>query len=156
MPVYYLDTSAILKRYRNEQGTEAVDRLFESPHDDSQFYISLLTILELTSSILRLVKGGQLSQNVADDILARFREDIPGIVQVLPLTDAILNSAVVVVEQHQLRSADAIHLATASSIFSLAPELEGVMVSSDRELLSAAGNSGMGVLDPQESGPRSG
>ena len=61
-----------------------------------------------------------------------------------------------VVENHALRSADAIHLATASTIFSLAPELEGVLVSSDRELLSAAANSGMGVLDPQERGPRSG
>jgi len=72
MPVYYFDTSAILKRYRNELGTDVVDRLFDSPQGDSQFYISFRTILELTSSILRLVKGGQLSQSVADDMLARF------------------------------------------------------------------------------------
>ena len=151
MPVYYLDTSAILKRYRNEPGTEAIDRLFDSPQADSQFYISFLTILELTSGILRLVKGRQLSQNVADDMLARFRQDTQDTVRILPLTDAIVNGAVAVVEQHQLRSADAIHLATASSIFSLAPDSECVLVSSDRELLSAAGNSGMGVLNPQDS-----
>jgi len=68
-----------------------------------------------------------------------------------PLTDAILNGAVTVVGRHQLRSGDAIHLATASSILSLAPESEGILVSSDSELLSAAANSGMGVLNPQDS-----
>jgi predicted nucleic acid-binding protein len=151
MPVYYFDTSAILKRYRNELGTDVVDRLFDSPQGDSQFYISFLTILELTSSILRLVKGGQLSQSVADDMLARFSQDIPDTFRLAPLTDAILNGAVTVVGRHQLRSGDAIHLATASSIFSLAPESEGILVSSDSELLSAAANSGMGVLNPQDS-----
>ena len=151
MPVYYFDTSAILKRYRNELGTDVVDRLFDSPQGDSQFYISFLTILELTSSILRLVKGGQLSQSVADDMLARFSQDIPDTFRLAPLTDAILNGAVTVVGRHQFRSGDAIHLATASSIFSLAPESEGILVSSDSELLSAATNSGMGVLNPQDS-----
>ena len=119
MPVYYFDTSAILKRYRNELGTDVVDRLFDSPQGDSQFYISFRTILELTSSILRLVKGGQLSQSVADDMLARFSQDIPDTFRLAPLTDAILNGAVTVVGRQQLRSGDAIHLATASSIFSL-------------------------------------
>ena len=142
MPVYYFDTSAILKRYRNELGTDVVDRLFDSPQGDSQFYISFLTILELTSSILRLVKGGQLSQSVADDMLARFSQDIPDTFRLAPLTDAILNGAVTVVGRHQLRSGDAIHLA---------PESEGILVSSDSELLSAAANSGMGVLNPQDS-----
>ena len=148
MPVFYLDTSAIVKRYRDEPGTEAIDRLFDVPEADTRFYTSFLTALELTSSILRLVKGGQLSQNLADNMLARFRQDTQGTVRILPLTDAIVNGAVTVVEQHQLRSADAIHLATASSIFSLAPESESILVSSDMEFLSAAANSGMGVLDP--------
>ena len=156
MPVYYLDTSAILTRYRNELGTETIDRLFDSPQAGSQFYTSFLTTLELTSSVLRLVKGGQLGQNVAANMLARFRQDSHESIRVLPLSDAIVNGAVAVVEQHQLRSADAIHLATASSIFTLALESETVLVSSDRELLEAAANSSMGVLDPQDIDPRSG
>ncbi len=132
MPVYYLDTSAIFKRYRDEPGTEALDTLFDASQADTSFYTSFLTTLELTSSVLRLVKGGQIGRNVADNILARFREDTPDPIRVLPLTDAIVNGAVAVVETHALRSADAIHVATASTIFSLAPELEGVLVSSDR------------------------
>ena len=148
MPVFYLDTSAIVKRYLNEPGTEAIDRLFDEPQADTKFYTSFLTTLELTSSILRLVKGGQLGRSVADNMLARFRQDLHETIRILPLTDAIVNGAVAVVEQHQLRSGDAIHLATAATIFRLVPESETVLVSSDRELLEAAMGSGMEVLDP--------
>lgn len=151
MSVYYLDTSAIVKRYRNELGTEVIDRLFDPLQADSEFYTSFLTTLELTSSILRLAKGGQFGQDTADNILSRFRDDSHGAIQTLPLTDAILNGALTVVERHALRSADAIHLATASTIFALASESEGILVSSERELLSAAADAGLDVLDPQDS-----
>jgi hypothetical protein len=30
MAVFYLDTSAVLKRYRTEKGTDVVDALYES------------------------------------------------------------------------------------------------------------------------------
>ena len=204
MPVYYLDTSAIVKRYRNEPGTEAIDRLFDEPQADTKFYTSFLrkchaeparlrrakylgwgvtprfprslaplgmttggpfslavvphvmghgrfpTTLELTSSILRLAKGGQLGRSVADSMLARFRQESLETIRVLPLTDAIVNDAVAAVEQHQLRFADAIHLATAATIFKLAPDSETILVPSDRELLEAAMGSGMGVLNPQD------
>ncbi len=85
---------------------------------------------------------------MADNMLARFRQDFHETIRVLPLTDAIVKSAVAVVEQHQLRSGDAIRLATAATIFRLVPELETVMVSSDRELLEAAMRSAMAVLNP--------
>ena len=150
MPVFYLDTSAIVKRYRFEPGTGAIDRLFDVRQDNTKFYTSLLTTLELTSSILRLVKCGQLGKSVADGMLARFRQDSHDTIRVLPMTDAIVNDAVAVVERHQLRSGDAIHLATAATIFRLAPDSETILVSSDRELLEAAIGSGMGVLNPQD------
>ena len=67
-----------------------------------------------------------------------------------PVDDSILRAALEVVERHQLRSGDAIQLATAAAIFRLAPDLEAVLVSSDRELLVAAVDSGMGVLNPQD------
>ena len=35
MAVYYLDTSAILKRYRTEKGTDVVDALYEATRPDA-------------------------------------------------------------------------------------------------------------------------
>ncbi len=51
MTVFYLDTSAIIKRYRRESGTDLVDQLLESPRAEDRFCTSFLTVLELTSGI---------------------------------------------------------------------------------------------------------
>jgi predicted nucleic acid-binding protein len=57
MPVFYLDTSALVKRYRTEPGTEVVEELFAGAPPGDEFFISFLSIIELTSAVLRLVKG---------------------------------------------------------------------------------------------------
>ena len=149
MPVFYLDTSAILKRYRSEQGTEVVDQLLLDPPPDNRFYTSSLAALEVQSALSRLVRGGHLDRNLADDWMARFGEDTLRVIQLWPLDDSILTIALRVADRHGLRSGDAIHLATAEVIFRLTSESDKVFVSSDRELLEAAVDSGMEVLDPQ-------
>ena len=150
MPVYYLDTSAIVKRYLEEQGTEVMDRLLDDTGPHNSFYTSWLSILELTSAILRLANGGRLTRDAADTVLARFRQVIGETILLWPVDDSILRAALAVVERHQLHSGDAVHLATAATIFRLAPDAETILVSSDRELLEAAMGSGMGVLNPQD------
>lgn len=133
-----------------------MDRLLDDAGADSEFYTSSLSNLEFTSAITRLANGRRLERELAFIVLARFRRDMTVIYKMWPLDASILTLALTVVERHALRSADAIHLATASSVFSLAPESERILVSSDRELLSAAANSGMGVLNPQNGGLPSG
>ena len=150
MPIYYFDTSAIVKRYIDEPGTVTIDRLFEDADSESGFYTSFLSLLEFTSVITRSANAGRLERDAAFTVLANFRQDTEAIFRLWPLDASILRAAVAVVENHSLRSADAIHLATAASIFGLAPDSEAILVSSDRELLSAAARSGTGVLDPQD------
>ena len=150
MALFYLDTSALLKRYRTEQGTDVVTELLENSTPDDRLYISVLAVLEFTSGILRLVKGGQLSEGIAEGILASFRQDVRYLFRTWPLNEEITNSAVTVVEEHRLRSADAIHLATALAISSVQPEVIFVLVSSDHELLDATAAAGLTVLDPAE------
>ena len=152
MPIFYLDTSAVVKRYRSERGTEVIARLFDDPESEDRFYSSFLSILEFTSGILCLVKGDQLRERVANEVLARFRRDIREIFRGWPLDNDIVTEAVAVVERHKLRSGDAIHLATAISLFSIATGPQVVMVTSDRELLRAAEVSGITTLDPQATG----
>lgn len=152
MPIFYLDTSALVKRYRAERGTEVVEALLANPLPEDRFLVSFLSVIELTSGILRLVKGGQLSEDTANEILARFRRDLRELFTVWPLNEEVAVSAVTVVEEHRLRSSDAIHLTTAQKIGSLAPGARVVMVSSDRELLDAATAAGLIALDPQAPG----
>ena len=42
MPVFYLDTAALLKRYRTEKGTEVVAALFSDRREDDVFVTSQL------------------------------------------------------------------------------------------------------------------
>ena len=149
MAVFYLDTSAILKRYRREQGTEVVDRLLLNPAPEDRFYTSFLSALEVRSAISRLVRSGQLNQSLGEHSLARFHEDTHRDIRLWPLDNSMLSAALTVADRHGLRSGDAIHLATAEVIFRLTSESDKVFVSSDRELLEAAVDSGMEVLDPQ-------
>ena len=148
MPIYYLDTSVIIKLYVNEPRTEVMIRLLDEIDSDDRLYTSWFTILELTSVILRLAKGGRLGTNTADSIVAGFQYQIGETFLVWPIDESVLTEALAVVERHTLRSPDAIHLATAMSIFQLTPELDKVLVTSDRELLAAGVESGMEVLDP--------
>ncbi|PYM38520.1 MAG: hypothetical protein DME12_20815 [Candidatus Rokuibacteriota bacterium] len=103
MPVFYLDTSALVKRYRSEPGTEVVEQLLKDPRPEDRFFLS---ILELTSGILRLAKAGRLRDATATRILAQFRSDVREFYKVWPLSEEVAVSAVAVIEQHKLRSAD--------------------------------------------------
>ena len=128
MPIYYLDTSVIIKLYVNEPRTEVMIRLLDEIDSDDRLYTSWFTILELTSVILRLAKGGRLGTNTADSIVAGFQHQIGETFLVWPIDESVLTEALAVVERHTLRSPDAIHLATAMSIYQLTPELDKVLV----------------------------
>ncbi len=150
MALFYVDTSAIIKRYQREKGTGVVDQLIDNPVGEDRFYTSFLSVLELTSGIMRLTKGGQLQEHNANELIARFREDLRQRFRVWPLDNDITSKAVSIVEQHKLRSADAIHMATALAIFSLISGHDSVLVSSDHEMLEAAEASQLATIDPQE------
>ena len=52
MTVFYLDTSAIVKRYRTEKGTEFIDRLFkEIETSEHRLATSFLSVLEFVSAL---------------------------------------------------------------------------------------------------------
>ena len=68
MPVFYIDTSALVKRYRTEQGTGVVEGLLSDPRPEDRFFLSFLSVIELTSATLRLAGGRQLREETASEI----------------------------------------------------------------------------------------
>jgi hypothetical protein len=59
MARYFFDTSALVKRYRTEQGTDVVDGLFAEPR--SIVVISRLGIVETVSALALKMRVGELS-----------------------------------------------------------------------------------------------
>lgn len=49
MPLFYVDTSALVKRYHLEQGSDQVDRLLADP--DAGLVTANIAVTELTSAL---------------------------------------------------------------------------------------------------------
>ncbi len=149
MAVYYLDTSALVKTYRKEPGTERLDALMADP--DHEFHISSLSVVEVHSSALRLVREGAMTRPDVESLVENLNEDVAqGVVRLHPLRDRWASAAAAVLldlgARVPLRSLDALHLAITLDLRAEAPDL--VLVTSDHRLAEAARVKGVPVLDP--------
>ena len=113
---YFLESSALVKRYKQEPGTNIIDRLFDES-DAEWFYLNLAEI-EIRKVFYRLWKypqaGEQSAQISEADFLAlqaAFTHDL-GQMRRIELTDSMIEHAVTVLEKVWLKSVfDLAHLA---------------------------------------------
>jgi uncharacterized protein len=148
MPLYYFDTSALLKRYRTEDGTDVLDAIF-SAHPQHEFFItSHFTAVEVESVAARALKGRLLNKNACGVLLGMFANDLEHLLIMLPVSTALLSEAAAVARQYSLRASDALHLASVLRA-KQASVAEIVFVASDKELVKAAEAAGLAVLDPE-------
>ena len=146
MLIYYLDTSAVLKRYlSSEAGADFIRTLLEKSEDDEVFCISSFGVLEVNAAIRRRVRN----QRLLHEVLRQFAQDSVEVLRVIRTDDDMFSQALSAIENYRLRAGDAIHLATALSIAAVVDPSRVFMVSSDTELLEASEAAGIGALDPQ-------
>jgi predicted nucleic acid-binding protein len=148
MPLYYLDTSALLKRYRTENGTRVLDALFSGRTRDELLITSHFTAVEVESVAARALKGRLLTKKSHGVLLSLFADDLENVLIVLPVSTALLSEAATVARNYGLRASDALHMATALRARQ-ASAAEIVFTVSDKELVEAAGRAGFAVLNPE-------
>lgn len=149
MPLYYLDTSALLKRYRTETGTDVLDAIFSARTQNEFFITSHFTSVEVESVAARALKGRLLSKKAQRVLLSLFAADLEHLLIVLPVSTALLSEAAEAARHYSLRAGDALHLASALRA-KQASAAELVFVASDKELVEASGTAGFSVLDPED------
>jgi predicted nucleic acid-binding protein len=140
--IYYLDTSALAKRYVAETGTPQVRALFRRRR---RVAVSRLAYAELAAAVARLCREGSLTVRARDGILDRLDRDF-GAVLVLEARAAIIREVPALVLRQPLRGYDAVHLASA-----LALQREGAATefwSADDRLLTAARSEGLRAINP--------
>jgi predicted nucleic acid-binding protein len=145
--LYYLETSALVKLYIFEPGTERLVALASSSAGH-KFAILALAQVEFRSAIRRQERGGELSRSEADDLIELFRRHSEGRFVVQPLTDSLLDVALALLDGYPLRGFDAVQLAGYLMLRSTSGAEEPIFVCADRALLSAARNEGCPILDP--------
>ncbi len=145
--LYFFDTSALLKRYHTEAGTEIVNQIFDGPH--CYVYVSSFSLLEITSALDRKNQEGLLSQDDLSVILERFWADLKSERKaIVEIHSSHIKLARNLVLAHHLRAPDALILSQ-SLILKGWPEEEGAFVCSDRKLITAAEALGQRVLNPE-------
>ncbi len=148
-PWYFLDSSAVIKRYVSETGSAWINALLQ-PAAGHQVTVAAVTGVEVIAAITRRERGGTLPAADAAQIRSQCRTDLASQYLVAQLTPSILARAMDLAELHGLRGYDALQLAAAVEVGLEAATvgLTVTLVSADAELNAAAAAEGLDVEDP--------
>jgi len=148
---FYVDSSALVKRYAPETGSTWVTSLGD-PVAGHSILIGEITVVEVAAALAAKARiAGGLTTAQRDAALGAFLNDCDDGYLLIGLDRATLDLAVDLTQRHVLRAYDAVQLATSllsnSDLVARAlPPL--TFVSSDQDLLKAARAEGLLVDDP--------
>ena len=148
---YFLDTSALVKRYVPEIGSEWILSITD-PVTNSDLVISQITWVEVHSAFARRLRDGSLSAERFDLIVQKVREDFENEYRVIDVDRTLIETAGELVMQHPLRAYDSVQLASAlrfqSTTLLSQPETRLIFVSADNRLLNIAQLEGLAIDNP--------
>jgi len=150
LALYYLETSALVKLYVYEPGT---DRLLGLTASDAghRFAILSLAQVEFRAAIRRRQRVGEIPDSAADELVESFRRHAEGKFLIQSFSDTLFGVALALIDSYPLRGYDAVQLAGYLVLRSISGAEEPTFVCADRVLISAARNEGCPVLDPSSS-----
>jgi uncharacterized protein len=146
LSVYYLDTSALVKLYVREPGTEQMLRLAD-PACGHTLALLGLTPVEFRSAVRQRERAGDVAHDIADNLIDSLDEHVANFFLVQPLTDLVIQEAAALLDRHALRAYDAVQLAGCIMLRARLGR-HATFVCSDRQLVKAAEDEGMTVIDP--------
>lgn len=133
---YFLDSSAVVKLYHDEGGSEVMEAL--TADASAELWVSDLARIEVHSAFLRKVRDGELVEEALSSVFSCFSDDLRDRFLGVSLTNDLLESAITLLRDygllHPLRTLDALQLAAARRV-------EGgavTFVTADEKLLRVA------------------
>ncbi len=148
MVVYFFDSSALVKQYRDEPGSAWVQRVL------SQFPLTVIaeiTIVEVTSALARRWRMGEITAEEYQFAKRVFLQDVRWH-RVISARRSTIARAIDLINRHPLRAYDALQLATALEVADIVGA-EGstlTFVSADVRLCAAAAQEGLATVNPNE------
>jgi predicted nucleic acid-binding protein len=132
--VRYYDTSALIKQYLQEAGSNLVLELLRS---GEKVYTASLAYTETHAAFSRRTREGRLTRETTRRLGRRFDKDWESY-DIVVLSDEVLRLARQMLYRHPLRSADAIHLASALLLARTSHSARWSFVCADSRLCDAA------------------
>jgi len=147
----YFDTSAYVKIYSQEAGTEVADSLFKLAEDErTKIVMSIWAVNETIAAIDRKNRRGEIRDPQRDMIFATilrrmiaYAENPNAPIDFIPITRSILTLSSDIIKQFHVSADDSLHLATA-----YATECQ-CFICHDDKLIKTIGKdmSGMTIID---------
>ena len=151
MTEYYLDASALVKRYADEVGSPWVRQITDRATQHS-ILLAEITLAEVATALAakhRAPRG--ISQEQRDRALSRFLQDCDEHFLLLPVDLPVIDCAVALTRSHRLRGYNSVQLATALVTSDTLQEQNlsaPIFIASDSDLLSAATAESLPVENP--------
>lgn len=146
---YYLDSSALLKRYIREDGSEYINQIVSAP--DNALFTAEITLAEVAAVIAAKHRApGGISDRLRENLLSKFLLESADLLFLVAVERSSIDHAVQLSQRYRLRGYDAVQLAVALSVQHLMqiPQLSLTFVVSDQDLLDAAQAEGLRIDDP--------
>lgn len=143
MVAEFYDSSAFTKLFISEHGSSFVRSRYVAA--DIRV-VSRLAQTEVLSAIARLNREGALTDTHADSARSALRTQVSSC-QVIHSDESVNAAAEVLIEQHTLRTLDALQLASA---LAMSQRQQTYFVAADRRLLIAAKTVGLDLVDANQ------
>lgn len=151
MSHFYLDASAVVKRYSPETGSVWVKTLTDSPSGHT-IILGEITLAEAAAALAAKHRApGGISRKERDDAIALFPSHCDAEHALVAITRSIIDQAVSLTQNHKLRGYDAVQLATAlaaDEALAAAGLSQLTFVAADGDLLTAANAEGLATENP--------
>lgn len=147
--IYFLDTSALAKRYLTEPGSSGIRRLLE--REDNVFYQAFVTPLEVSSAFYRQLRSQRISSEELSLLLRAYIAHSYQDYLLVPYSDSLIDRALALVARHVLRALDALQLASALDLRDSLPAQAPLLgfLSADARLLDAAREEHLQAENPE-------
>ena len=150
MPVIFMDSSGVVKRYVQETGSVWVSGQFTAA-PTNRVVIASITGVEVVAAITRRARGGTITPAESTSACGLFLADLNTDFRAITVTDVLLRQAITLTRTYTLRGYDAVQLAAANEVnrLSLAAGAGPLLfIAADKELNAAAQSEGLMVDDP--------
>lgn len=142
----FFDTSALVKRYCDETGTEVVDELIES--EETTVVLTSLSVIESVSAFRRKYNTDDVSREVVNELIASFFREALSEFLLLPMEESLFEDSFELILEDDLRTLDSLQL---SAALALTDEIEDLtFVCADGDLVTVGEKRALDSLDPTE------
>jgi len=150
-----LDTSALVKYYHQEPGSQWVKQIVNAQNANDgtrvhEVYLADVSLAEVGAALAILARNKQITMRRRDVLYDAFLNDIESVFQLLPMTTDLAYMASELTQKYPLKGYDAVQLAVAQAFHALltSQTLTLIFVSGDDQLLNAAKTEGLTTDNP--------